>query len=317
MVSVPSSTGYRGQGNTSRKVLTQTSRAVLAPPRRPTVSLCIPAFQAEQYLQTTIDSVLAQTYGDLEIVIVDNGSSDGTADIVGRIDDDRVRVIRNPTTLSLVDNFNLAVRQCHGDYVKLVCADDVLQPDCVAAQAAVLESHPGVALVASRTDYIDDEGLPLVRSRGLGGVVGRRSGERVVRRIVRTRSNPVGAPVSTMFRRCDFDRSGGFQGDQLFTMDVDLWVRLLQRGDFFGLPQTLAAFRIRSGSATGLTSARSQLAQQAEFIRGLVNDDQWHVSGIDRLLGWLNAYDKQLRRCVLFKVSSVRATRRRRRLESA
>jgi glycosyltransferase involved in cell wall biosynthesis len=275
------------------------------------VSLCIPAYQAEQYLQATIDSVLAQTYADLEIVIVDNGSSDGTPDIVSKVDDDRVRVIRNPTTLPMVDNFNLAVKHCRGEFVKLVCADDLLEPDCVAAQLAVLDDNPGVSLVAARTDFIDDEGKLLRRARGLGGVVGRRTGERVVRRIVRSGSNPVGSPVAVMFRRADFERSGGFCGDLLFPMDMDLWVRLLRCGDFYGLPRTLAAFRIRSGSTTGLTSARSQLAQQTEFARRLMNDPRWHVSAVDRLLGWVNSYDMQLRRTLLFALSSRRAGRRR------
>lgn len=318
MVAVPSPAQSRVKNPLARNPFDRANLVDLIAPRYPRVSLCIPAFQAERYLQATIDSVLAQTYGNFEVVIVDNGSSDGTRAIVENIDDDRVRVIRNPTTLPLVDNFNLAVQHCRGEFVKLVCADDILEPECVAAQAEILESHPDVALVSARTDFIDDEGRLLVRARGLGGVVGRRSGERVVRRIVRSGSNPVGAPVAAMFRRSDFDRCGGFiGGDLVFAMDMDLWVRLLRQGDFVGIPTTLAAFRIRSGSTTGTTTGRSQLAQQTEFSRQLVNDGQWQVSRGDRMLGLLNTYEKQLRRTVLFKASSLRAARHRRRAGSA
>ena len=114
--------------------------------RRPKVSLCIPAFQAELYLQATIDSALAQDYGDFEVVIVDNNSSDGTRDILESVNDERVRVIRNRTTLPMADNFNLAVRHCDGDFVKLVCADDTLEPDCLTTQVAITRTQPGRCL---------------------------------------------------------------------------------------------------------------------------------------------------------------------------
>ena len=127
--------------------LAMETEASSAHPRRPKVSVCIPAFQAERHLQATIDSVLAQDYADLEIVIVDNNSSDGTREILEMVKDDRVLIIRNATTLPMVDNFNLAVQQSQGQFVKLICADDALQPDCIAAQSKVLEDNPDVALV--------------------------------------------------------------------------------------------------------------------------------------------------------------------------
>jgi glycosyltransferase involved in cell wall biosynthesis len=281
--------------------------------QRPKVSLCIPAYQAGDYLQATIDSVLAQNYADMEIVIVDNNSSDATSAIVDSIDDDRVRVYRNATTLSMADNFNLAVQLCQGSFVKLLCADDTLEPDCLAAQAALLEVNPDVALVASQTDFIDDDGVRLLRARGLRGIVGRHSGQRVVSRIIRSGGNPIGAPVAAMFRRDDFDRCGGFDGDLLFVMDMDLWIRLLHRGDFVGVPRALASFRVRTDSTTALTGASSQLAQQLQFVRKVSQSNRWEVSAFDRAVGRVRAFDMQLRRCLLFEVSRLRVMRRHRR----
>jgi glycosyltransferase involved in cell wall biosynthesis len=281
--------------------------------KRPKVSLCIPAYQAEDYLQATIDSVLAQNYADMEIVVVDNNSSDGTRAILESIDDDRVRVVRNPATLSMADNFNLAVQLCQGTFVKLLCADDTLEPGCLAAQAAVLEDNPDVALVASQTDFIDDDGVLLLRARGLRGIVGRQSAQRVVRQVVRSGRNPIGAPVAAMFRRADFDRCGGFDGDLLFVMDMDLWVRLLRNGDFVGVPRALASFRVRTDSSTALTAASSQLAQQLEFVRRMYEDTRWEVSAFDRAIGRVRAFDMQLRRCLLFELSRMRVVTRHRR----
>jgi glycosyltransferase involved in cell wall biosynthesis len=218
--------------------------------RRPKVSLCISTFQAERHLQATIDSCLAQHYAELELLIIDNDSSDGTRDILEVVKDDRVRIIRNATTLSVADHFNLAVQQSHGQFVKLMCAGDTLHPDCIAKQAKALEDNPEVTLVAVQTDHIDDEGRLFTRSRGLVGLVGRHSGERAIIRIVCRGANPIGPPVSVLFRRVDFDRCGGCRGEVLFPTDLDLWIRLLGFGDFIGVPGNLTSCRIRGGSTT-------------------------------------------------------------------
>ena len=288
------------------------TEASSARPQRPKVSVCIPAFQAKSHLQSTIDSVLAQSYPDLEIVVVDNNSSDGTRDILEAIDDDQVQIVRNATTLPIADNWNRAVRESNGEYVKLLCADDVLEPDCVASQVAVLEGSRDIAVVSARVNFIDDNGSLLRRARGLGRIVGRHSGERVVRQIVRSGSYPINPAVAVMFRRVDFDRCGGFCGDLVFPMDIDLWVRLLRDGDFFGVSRTLASFRMWSGSISASTSASSQFAQQTEFVRGLVDDPRWNISTTDRILGRVNSCDMQLRRTVLYAMSNFRGWQQRR-----
>jgi glycosyltransferase involved in cell wall biosynthesis len=282
------------------------------PQRRPKVSVCIPAYQAERHLRATIDSVLAQTYRDLEILIVDNNSSDGTRAIVEAVNDDRVRVLRNAITLPIFESFNLAVHQSRGDYVKLLCADDTLEPDCIEAQAEVLQDRRDVALVAVRTDYIDDYGRVLRRARGLTGIAGCHSRSSVVRTIVRNGGNPIGPPVVGMFRRADFDRCGGFRGDLLFPMELELWTRLLRHGDFYGLARTLASFRISSDSMTALTSARSQLAEQIELTKRLIDDDPDGVGIHDRVVGRANCYVMQLRRTAPYLVSRLRGAPRSR-----
>ncbi|WP_345892107.1 glycosyltransferase [Mycolicibacterium sphagni] len=280
----------------------------------PKVSLCIPAFQAGQFLRATLDSVLAQDFPDMEIVVVDNNSTDETRMILEAITDDRVRVITNRTTLPPEDNHNLAVKLSRGEFVKVISADDTLRRNCVTAQATVLEGNPDIALVASRTDFIDDAGVLLFAARGLRGILGRQTGEQVVRKIVRSAKNPVGAPVSVMFRRTDFDRCGGFRGPSLFTLDMDLWTRLLRQGHFYGMPETLASYRIQGGSLTASISARSQLAQQDRLTRRIVDDPHWKIPYADRLVGKINRYDVLLKRTVLFKLSSLRAFRRQLRL---
>lgn len=279
---------------------------------RPKVSLCVPAYQAERHIRRTIESLLAQRHDDFEVVVLDNNCTDGTAAVLNSFDDNRIRVVRNDSTVPLVDNFNRAVAECRGDYVKLVCADDILHPECVAAQTAVLDSNPDVALVGVQTDFVDDEGVLLRPGRGLRGVIGRHPADRVVRRIVRSGTNPIGAPAAVMFRRADFLRAGGFRDELLFLADVELWVRLLHHGEFYGIPRTLASFRFGSQTVSATMAVRSQLAQHKAFVSVLAAQQRWGITGTDRMICRVNTYDKQLRRIVLFAISKRRDARRHR-----
>ncbi len=274
------------------------------------VSVCIPAYQAERHLRATLDSVLAQTHPNLDVVVVDNHSTDGTAAILDQLRDPRLRVVRNAATVPMVDNFNIAIRASRGDYVKLVCADDLLMPDCVRVQAAALDAMPEVTLVSARTDFVDDDGQMMRPARGLRKIVGRQPADHVVRRIVRSGTNPVGPPVAAMFRRSDFDRCGGFLPVTSFLSELDLWVRLLARGEFYGVAETLAAFRISSESTTALTSARSQLAQILGFAAEVAADPRWNITAGDRLCGRLCSLDMQIRRTGLYALSTLRSRRR-------
>ena len=278
---------------------------------RPAVSICIPAYQAQRHLGATLDSVLSQDIDDFEVVVVDNNSSDGTGRLLASLSDPRVRVVRNDVTVPMIDNFNIAVRRSRGKYVKVVCADDILTPDCVRVQAAVLDTMPEITLVSARTHFIDDDGEMMRPDRGLPGIVGRQQAAHVVRRIVRSGTNPIGPPVAAMFRRTDFDRCGGFRPVTSFLSELDLWVRLLDRGEFYGVPDTLAAFRNASDSTTALTSARSQLTQILGFSGMLAADPAWNITVADRVRGRFCSYDMQIRRTGLYALSAMRSSRRR------
>ena len=221
--------------------------------RRPKVSLCICASETDRHLQATIESCFAQHYAALEFLIIDNDGSDRTRHILEMVKDDRVRVIRSATAGPIADKFNMAVQQSNGQFVKLICAGDVLRRDCIAKQAKLLEDNVDVALVAVRTDHIDDDGNLLSRGCGLARLIGRHSGERAIRRIARSSVDPIGPAVGGLFRRDDFDRCGGCRADLLFPMDMGLWIRLLGQGDFLGVPDTLASSRNGSGLMTQLT----------------------------------------------------------------
>jgi hypothetical protein len=271
----------------------------------PAVSVCVPAYQGAKYIGATVESVLAQTLTDFELVVLDNGSTDGTSAVVASFDDPRIRLERREETVPISHNWNRAVRLCRAPLVKLLCADDVLRPRALELQVAALRTHGDVAMAAARADMLDPADRILFRNRFLGGLVGVRSAEDVVRAIVRHGGNPIGPPVSVTFRRADFEAVGGFDPDEEFLGDLLLWSRLLQHGRFVGLDESLGGLRIHPGSVSG-AAGRPQFRAQRAFTTALAEDDRWTVRRRDVLAGGIGAYGALARRHALFVFSRLR-----------
>ena len=120
---------------------------------QPLVSVVTPFYNTADYLRECIESVFAQTYTNFEYLLVDNQSTDGSAEIAAHYAkrDPRIRLIRNAEFVGQIRNYNEALRQVSSEarYVKMVLADDYIFPECLERMVAVAESHPTVAIVAS------------------------------------------------------------------------------------------------------------------------------------------------------------------------
>jgi glycosyltransferase involved in cell wall biosynthesis len=265
--------------------------------------VCLPAFRAEPFLAAAIESVLAQTLGDWELVIVDNASPDRTGEIARSYDDPRIVVHNNATTISLQDNWNLAVNLASGRYVKVLPADDLIRPECLEKQVKEMESNPGLALVSCRRDFIDSSGCVVLRSRGLVGLLGERSPDEVVERIMSSGINPIGEPAAMLFRRQHFVAAGHFDASLPFPMDLELTVRLLQHGSFFGQPDPLAAFRVRGDSVTA-SGIGAQAAEHRILLRRVAADQRWPVGRAKLWRGLALTYVAAVKRRLLFRAVS-------------
>src|SRR3546814_4344370 len=134
---------------------------------QPFVSVVTPVYNGGRFLVECIESVLAQSHGNLEYVVLDNASTDETSAILERYRrlDPRIQVFRNDETLWVIDNWNSALERISPDsrYCKILHADDTMQPDCLERLVAVGERHPSVGMLGSlrlRGDTIECEGLP-------------------------------------------------------------------------------------------------------------------------------------------------------------
>jgi len=276
--------------------------------RAPNVSVCIPVYNGEQFLAETMRSVLDQTYRDFELVVLDNASTDATGRVARSFSDPRVRVETNPATIPQTANWREVIRLCRAPLIKLVCADDLLHPRCLEYQVGPMDADPGLAVVAARRHMVDERSRVLVPRRGLGGLTGVRSSVEVARAVVRNGANPIGEPNGVLFRREHYFAVGGWRPEWRWVMDLDLWLRLLQYGEFLGLPETLAAFRIGRESLTADNEA-AIYAEQKAFIEDLASSPHLQIRRTDLVLGRLRAPTGQWRRRALYRMSR-RAARR-------
>jgi glycosyltransferase involved in cell wall biosynthesis len=232
------------------------------------VSVCIPTYNGARYVERTIRSVLAQTWTDFELIVCDDGSTDDTLDVVDRIHDTRLRVVADGRRVGAGANFQRATSLAEGTYVKLLCQDDVLYPDCLARQVAALDAHAdsGVVMVSCRRDIVDDDDRIIYRERGWRGASGVVPGARALRANVRAGTNLVGEPSAVLCSREAFAAAGGFDPEVAYMIDLEAWMRLLRRGDLLYLPEALCTFRVSSHSWSAALG-RSQARQARAIMR--------------------------------------------------
>ena len=129
----------------------------------PRVSIGMPVYNGERHLAQAIDSLLAQTFTDFELIIADNASTDATGDICAAYQarEPRVRYVRHATNRGAVYNWNFVVHEARGEYFKWASANDYCAPTMLERLVQVLDTEPQVAVTYGRTAVIDDDGLPL------------------------------------------------------------------------------------------------------------------------------------------------------------
>lgn len=231
----------------------------------PAVSVCIPVYRGLAHLDAAITSVLAQSFRDFELLIIDDNSPEDIRSVVCRYPDPRIRFLRNAQNLGAEGNWNRCLAEARGRYFKLLPMDDLIAPDCLEKQVAVLEqdSEQRIALVFCARSVIDADGRILMK-RGLPGAGrGAVNGIKLLRRCLGYASNLIGEPGAVLFRKSLADKVGLFDADVPYVIDLDYWGRLLRYGDGYYLPEALAYFRVSSGS----WSVKIGAGQSSEFRR--------------------------------------------------
>lgn len=201
-------------------------------------SVIVPCFNASRTLAAAIDSALAQTYPDTEVVVVDDGSTDGSGEIAESYGE-RIVLVRQPNRgLSAARNAGVAASS--GEFLTLLDADDVLLPECVARRVRMLQEDPGLGLVAGYYREIDAEGRPRDRVPELRRVGALPPFRQAVRR-------NWGPPVGWTFRREAFERCGGFDPLLRSCEDWDFVIRVASRYAIGYDPSVQVCYRVSEG----------------------------------------------------------------------
>jgi glycosyltransferase involved in cell wall biosynthesis len=251
----------------------------------PRVSVVVPSYNNASFIGATMDSILAQSFEDFEVVVADHSSADGTWELLQHYAaDPRVRLLRTRTGGGAPANWQRVTDAARGELLKLVCGDDVIHPDCLRLQVEAMDANPSVVLVAARRDLIDARGDILVSGRGLAGLTGRVSGRTAARHSVVSGSNIFGEPACVLIRRQTLRDAGGWDGRYPYVIDLSTYVNVLLRGDFLGIDESLAAFRL-SSSQWSVHLAREQSRQVIGFHHRVAADASGLLSRADLLRG--------------------------------
>lgn len=219
----------------------------------PLISVIVPAYNAEKTIQESVDSVLGQTFTDFELIVIDDGSTDGTLDILKDIPDPRLQVISQPNSgPPRARNHGVAVAQ--GDYFAFLDADDLWRPTKLADQLAALDAHPEAAIAYSWTDCIDETGA-FVRRGGRFLSRGRIYPTLLLVDILENGSVP-------LIRRQAFMDVGGFDESLPAGQDWDLYLRLAVNHRFIAVPQVQVFYRMTSNSVSSNLDHLEQGAKQ-------------------------------------------------------
>jgi glycosyltransferase involved in cell wall biosynthesis len=205
------------------------------------VQVVMPAYNAEAYIGEAIDSVLAQTFTDWELTVVDDGSTDATADVVAGYSDGRIGLVRTgnggPSSAR-----NRALAESRSPYVAFLDADDLWRRDKLERQVAVMEAKPDVGLVHTDMETLKDgERSPYPTPTTLYGPESQ---------FVRLAAGNFIASPSVLLRRVLLDRYGGFDEEFWTSEDFELWMRLAPHTTFAYIDEPLLVYRLTRNSLT-------------------------------------------------------------------
>lgn len=207
----------------------------------PSVTVVIPTYNGARFLRDAIDSALAQTWKDLEVLVIDDGSTDETPSVLAAYGT-QLRSMRKPNG-GTASALNVGIRAARGEWVAWLSSDDMWEPTKIERQMEAARRHPDAGLIY--TDYlqVDDEGRTIGLFRGPcpKGRVGR------VLRILRTMYINAN---STLIRRTVFDSVGFYDETEPTALDLDMFLRIIERYDIVHVPEPLLKYRVHPGQIT-------------------------------------------------------------------
>ncbi|MEH1998099.1 MAG: glycosyltransferase [Nostoc sp.] len=207
----------------------------------PKISVIIPAYNSEKTISYTIESVLNQTFTDLELIVINDGSQDSTLKVATQIQDSRIKVFSYSNAGGNVSR-NRGLRRAVGEFVSFLDADDLWTPDKLESQLKALQEDVTAKVAYSWTDYIDTNGEFILLGKRIN-VNGNVYENLLVNNFLENGSNP-------LIRREAIIELGGFDESLSAAQDWDMWLRLASKFDFICVPSIQILYRISANSVS-------------------------------------------------------------------
>lgn len=209
------------------------------------VSVIMPAYNAEKYIAAAIDSILAQSYGDFELIVINDCSQDRTEEIVLSYDDPRIVYLKNEENLGVAATLNKGLTVAKGEYIARMDADDISLPKRFEKQVAFLNANADVAVLGTNLETFNEAG-PIC--------TGWSATEPEQMKVDLLFACGLAHP-SVMMRTCVIRELGGYDENFNGLEDYELWCRVLEKHQITTLPDILLRYRIHSGQVTQNPSA--------------------------------------------------------------
>jgi len=244
---------------------------------KPLVSVCIPAYNGERYLKECIDSILAQTFTDFELLIIDDSSSDKTFEIAQEYakNDSRIKVFKNEKNLGLVGNWNRCIELAQGEWIKFVFQDDLIVSNCLERMLQACDTECKIAFC--RRSFLFEEGtsektkqiynslaLPEKKYIPFNKHI---SADTCCKSMLKYLGiNFIGEPTVLMIRKSAFEQFGSFNPYLIQICDLEMWIRIASNVGITYIPETLAYFRVHSGATTSNNHSQREYRMRMDKI---------------------------------------------------
>lgn len=270
------------------------------------ITVLMPAYNPGPHFEAAVRSILSQRFANFELLILDDGTQDGSLDILASIADPRIRLMRNPRNLGLVETLNIGLREAKARYVARMDADDIAHPDRLAQQLAFMQAQPDVAICGTWSRTIG-EGITSWETH-----FPREHADIVCQMLFNTGlTHP-----TVMFDKLQLQRHGlVYEGQHPHAEDYDLWTRAAHVVRLANLPQVLLDYRVH---ATQVSSSHKETQKQSarrireNLIRSLtpsadlsdfeihnqISEYDWpgHSSFYKMAVQWLKALSKHIQK---------------------
>ena len=249
----------------------------------PLISVLMPVYNSARYLPQAVESVLAQTFGDFEFIVINDGSTDDSEAILRKYaaSDSRIRLISRPNT-GYVVALNEALQLASGEFIARMDGDDVCLPRRFERQVDFLREHSEVVLVGGRVEIIDEGGRLVLRSDVP-------LDNDSLQKALLEGKNLIGHPT-VMVRRQVMNDLGGYNVDAMPAEDLDMWLRVSEVGKVANVPEFILQYRQHAKSVSATkhtlqvrqTELACERAWQRRGITGQVSDEVKCRPGTDR-----------------------------------